>query len=322
MKPSILYLLIFLFSARTVAFSQTLPQVKYWNGLVEKASAEALGAKMRESEAPKWPRIESAYAYEQKPANQREIGVEALRLAEGLRRQLEKSFSVTPEADEAKLKSDFQTLETINRSLGSAGGYSNQVLQDSVARVMIFRLAMWLVKHPTKAEQAETLFDSIEVPRVILDSLLWEMATQDRELATKQAEIASIDREKSIYQALTPIGLSMNDVLALAAPPRVMTSKLLKQPSAPALVYRMATTEALKWVNLRGLIQFLKLGGSFDELDPADVRKLDARMGKEAKQYRYPLLGIRSLTEAQMNALIDLQREPEQRRVFLDVALR
>jgi hypothetical protein len=322
MKPSRLYLLIILFSASTVAFAQTLPQVKYWNGLVEKASAEALGAKMRESEAPKWPRIESAYAYEQKPTNQREIGVEALRLAEGLRRQLEKSFSVTPEADEAKLKSDFQTLATINRALGSAGGYSNQVLQDSVARVMIFRLAMWLVKHPTKAEQAETLFDSIEVPRVILDSLLGEMATQDRELATKQAEIANIDREKSIYQALTPIGLGMNDVLALAAPPRVMTSELLKQPSAPALVYRMATTEALKWVNLRGLIQFLKLGGSFDELDPADVRKLDARMGKEAKQYRYPLLGIRSLTEAQMNALIDLQREPEQRRVFLDVALR
>ena len=79
---------------------------------------------------------------------------------------------------------------------------------------------------------------------------------------------------------------------------------------------RMATTEALKWVNLRGLIQFLKLGGSFDELDPTDVRKFDARMGKEAKQYRYPLLGIRSLTEAQINALIDLQREAEQRCVF------
>lgn len=322
MKLSSFCLIVFVVSAGTVAFAQTSPQVKYWNGLVEKASAEALGAKMRESETPKWPRIESAYAYEQKPANQREIGAEALRLAEGLRRQLEKSFSAAVEPDEARLKSEFQTLEAINRSLGSAGGYSNQVLQDSVARVMIFRLAMWLVKHPTKANQAAALFDAIEVPRVLLDSLLAEMATQDRELAAKKEAISGIDREKSIYQALSPIGLSMNDVLALAAPPRVMTSELLKQPSAPALAYRMATTEALKWVNLRGLIQFLKLGGSFDELDPTDVRKFDARMGKEAKQYRYPLLGIRSLTEAQINALIDLQREAEQRRVFLDVALK
>ncbi len=282
-----------LLTASVRASAQSESDLSFWNENLRRSSLADIARQFRDTKAPKWPRIESKHAYEEVAGIQLKSGPELLELAERLRSRLHSSFQPDAKIDNAELTTQLDDYASIAAALRGAGGYSNLVLQDTVGRLMIFRLSGWLIENPTETRQAEALFEKVEIPRVNLNTLVAQLRNQDRALARMPQDVMPTAEAKSIYQAFTPIGLKMADVLAFNDPEKVKTSVLLKDAAVPALAYRMATTEALKSVHLRGLIRFLKAGGSLTELDPADIRNFEKRMGQEAKSFNYPLLEIR-----------------------------
>src|ERR1043166_6733955 len=279
-----IFVVIALLAACVRASAQAESDLSFWNETLRRSSLPDIARQFRDTETPKWPRIESKYAYEEVTGTQRKGGPELLGLAESMRSRLHSSFQPDAKIDDAELTKQLDDYASIAGALTRAGGYSNLVLQDTVGRLMIFRLSGWLIENPTETHRAEVLFEKVEIPRVNLNTLVAQLRNDDRALARMPQDVVPTADAKSIYQAFIPIGLKMADVLAFNDPERVKTSVLLKEASVPALAYRMATTEALKSVHLQGLIRFLEAGGSFTELDPADTRKFEKRIGQEAQR--------------------------------------
>jgi hypothetical protein len=309
-------------SLSVTALAQTADEVEFWSRTVATGSIEAVTRELQQTSHVKWPHIDSSFAYEQMTGDGKLAGTNAVALAENLRQLLDSSFKADSNLTESSLRTELGLLSTISRALSDGGGYSNQVLQDSISRLMIFRLSAWTIEHPQQAAAAEKYLETIDVSQLHIRQLLMEFAEQDPELLKKRGEINKINDDLPIYRALEPLGLSIKDVGAFIDPKQTQTSMLLTTPNVPALAFRMAETESLKWINLRGLIEFLKSGGSFDELDPADIRAFQARMGKNVSRYKYSPLGIKRLSESQLSALVSLHRDQNRKRIFLQVALK
>jgi hypothetical protein len=270
-----------------------------------------------------WPRIESAYAVAKMSGNARAVGEQSLHLAEELRSKLESSFDPERQLDERNLRRELETYRVMSEILEKAGGYSNSVVQDSICHLMIFRLSGWVLSDPNRAGIAERLLAECQVPRVDLRTMLSRLADQDAQLDGKQGQIDAIEQDASFYQGMAPLGISMDDVLAATFEmEKLRTSALLREPSAVRLVWRMTGTEALKWVHLRGLINFFKRGGSVAELNPADITAFQRRMGSDVKQYQYPLLRIRRLSTDEPLFLVNLHRDAQVKNAFLATALK
>jgi hypothetical protein len=197
------------------------------------------------------------------------------------------------------------------------------VMQDSVCRLAIFDLSNWVLRNPNRSERALQLLADCHVPQVDLKGTLSRLSDQDSQLDGKRGQIESIAQDKNFYQAMTPLGISMDDVMAATFEvEKGRTSALLREPSAIRLIGRMARTEALKWVHLRGLIEFLKRGGTLNELNPADIRDFQRRMGNDVNQYKYPLLSIKRLSIDEPLFLVNLHRDVAVRRAFLVTAIK
>jgi hypothetical protein len=98
-------------------------------------------------------------------------------------------------------------------------------------------------------------------------------------------------------------------------------SNLMANPSGFGLTFRIAQTEMLTSVNLKALLEFIKQGGTLSELDPADVTRFTARMGKVKANYRYLPLGIRRLSVGHLLSILDIGKEQVTRRAFLQTSL-
>jgi hypothetical protein len=309
-------------SLPVAVLTQTSDEVEFWSRTVATGSIEAVARELQQASHLKWPHIDSSFAYEQMTGDGKLTGTKAVALSESLRRLLDSSFKADSNLTESSLRAELEMLSTINRALSGAGGYSNQLLQDSISRLMICDLSAWTIENPQEAVSAQKYLANIAVSQLHIRQLLMEFAEQDPELLKKRGEINKINDDLPIYRALEPLGLSVKDVSAFIDPKRTQTSVLLTTPNVPALAFRVASTESLKWINLRGLIEFLKSGGSFSELNPADIRAFEARIGKSASRYNYLPLEIKRLSESHVSTLLSLQRDDNQKRIFLQVALK
>jgi hypothetical protein len=312
-------ILLMLLASTLAAPGQSAPQIAFWKEALTHDSLEGIAGKIRDAKNPGWPRIESELASKNLPAKEQALQAT---FADMIREKLSRSFKADQQLSKEEMRKEVATLATIADAMQRARGFRNLVLQDSVVRLTILRMAQWLTAHPTDGADLEETFAQVNAAPVHLQAMLNELWKDDPALADKAAVTSGIDDRQTIFQALAPIGLNSAQVMEFTNPDLTKTSALLHDASAPALIYRMATTEALKWVHLRGAIQYFKAGGSFAELNPADIRPFTRRMGKEASSYNYPLLGIRAAGVDQILALVRLGKDDAQERAFLEVVLK
>jgi hypothetical protein len=312
-------ILLILLASAVAAPGQAVSQIAFWKETITHDSLEGIAGKIRDPKNPGWPRIESGLASKNLPEKERDLQP---MFANMVLEKLSSSFKPGQQLSREEIKTETATLSTIGDAMQHSRGFRNLVLQDSVVRLMIVRIAQWLAAHPSDAAGIEDTFAQLNPAPVHLQALLAELWKDDPTLADKPPLTSGIDDRQQIFQALAPIGLNSAAVMEFTNPELIRTSALLSNASAPALIYRMATTESLKWVHLRGAIQYFKAGGTLAELDPADIRPFTRRMGKEAKSYNYPLLGIRAASVDQILALVRLGTDDAQKRAFLNVALR
>ncbi|MDB6150627.1 MAG: hypothetical protein JWQ44_2075 [Chthoniobacter sp.] len=150
---------------------------------------------------------------------------------------------------------------------------------------------------------------------------LASLVNEDPYLSAKRAEVAKVDGSKSIYEALIPIGIAMKDVLSAMQLEQRTTGRLLREPSAVALVLRMAETNAVRSVHLAGLLAFFERGGRIGELDAANESAFEKRMGKDTRGFHSPALQIRYLSSEHLLALVEVHSASSVRASFLTTAL-
>jgi len=147
----------------------------------------------------------------------------------------------SPKAAAGNSEEHLDTFSRIADRLRRAGGYTNLVLADSAERLVILRVADWVIANPSDAPKARALIEKhISGANLDIKQVLVSLADEDPYLDDKHAEVANVDGGKAIYEALTPIGIGMKDVLSAMQLERRTTGRLLNEPSAVALVVRMA----------------------------------------------------------------------------------
>ncbi len=221
-----------------------------------------------------------------------------------------------------KIEAEIEALSTLSEKALATGGYVNVLLADSFHRVILYRLSNWLISHPDDAAFCERLLTSVG-PKMSQNDVdvLQIAADDDPRFIEEKPDFAQIDPTKSIYQSLRTLGIPERDVLEAAMVPWPQTSQLLETPSAISLAIRTTDTAAIREVHLAGLIEFFKKGGVVSELNAADVRAFEKRMGKSLRTFKSLQFGIRRLSVMHLLALFDIHKDPSIGAFFLKTAL-
>ena len=142
--------------------------------------------------------------------------------------------------------------------------------------------------------------------------MLERLSSEDAMLRSRQSDLEKIKAEHNVFAALQIANLG-NATSLLAR----SFSQLIDAPSGVALMARAASTELLYTISLKGLIAFLEKGGTYNELDPADIRPFQRRIGNEAKAFQNAPLSVRYLSVSDVLRLFELHNDRPSRESFL-----
>lgn len=316
-----LFLALILLGSALTCVAETREPVGFWTDIVSQSSLAEIAATMDNPGNPSWPSIGSAYEIRARAVSSGMGADTSLKLADAMRAALARSLDRNTNFDLEGLTANVGMYSRMAHEFGRAGGYSNWVLRDSVRRIIVFHLSKWLIDNPTQAGAATPLLKKCSPEKLELRAALFELSSADQFMSKKRDQLEKIDEGKNIYEALEPIGIGMQEIMAASKPEELRTTALLEDPSALRLVWRMANTDALFTVNLLGLLKFFENGGESSELNPADIRPFEARMKGSARSFQYPLLNIRKVTEVQLLNLLRLHGNTDEQDRFMEVAL-
>ena len=158
----------------------------------------------------------------------------------------------------------------------------------------------------------------LDVPEVHIKQLLESLSNQDSEIQNKLSEIQKIQITDNFAQACTALGINWTEIYV---PYSNQTGELLQSPSVIRLAFRLAQSEAMINVNIKGTIRFFEVGGLYSELNEKDIRAFESRMGKEIGLYRYPILQVRRFKPSDVLTVVELHKNPDIQAAWLNAAL-
>jgi hypothetical protein len=291
---------------------QTIEQIAFWKKTVSEKPLTQIANAMSNTTGVPWPIASSAYRVQAMPAAQRPLAQEATSLVKALHGKVREDFEGSSSDRDAMLEAYLGMVA----SLDKAGGYSNMLLADAIRKLVIFRVSEWLTKGVQPVAKAETVMDRLNVPVVNLRAVLERLIPEDAVLSEHREQVEKLTPEQNIFAAAEAIG---SDWMTLTSAHGF--TELIEKPSALALTMRMAQTELLATVSIRGLIAFLKKGGTYQELNPADITAFQKRMAGSEKSFRYLPLGVRYLSVSHPRSLFELHSDPAARKVYMQAAL-
>jgi hypothetical protein len=281
----------------------------FWRQIIAEKSLPQIAQTMSETKEHAWPQAPTAYGIQNLPAAEREAALESSRLVVSLHDKIKKDF-----AGSEKLADLANTYTIIAATLQKAGGYNNLLLADAIRRLVIFRISESIAASGKEITSAQAIVDRLRIPHVDVRAQFELLAGEDRSLDERRAAIDKISPSDSVFVALQTLGFDPASLATAAQNFR----HLVAEPSIPVLTIRMAGTELLGTVGVKGLAAFLQKGGKYEELNPADVRAFQTRMGGAENTFQCPALNVRHLRVGDILSLLDLSRVPARRKAFLE----
>jgi hypothetical protein len=134
--------------------------------------------------------------------------------------------------------------------------------------------------------------------------------------------MGSIDTSGDLFGAIESLGIPQSKITyELMLPANQSVTRLLREPSAVALLLRRSSTHLLARVSLPGLLAFVERGGKYEEVNPADITSFLQRMAGSERSFQDKSAGVKSLGVGHLSSLYSLHDDPKKRAVFLEVAL-
>jgi hypothetical protein len=295
------------------SIAQTEEQLDFWNETLSEKSLNEIAITINGTAAPSWPNAASSHRIQSMSAKERALAERAVVLVKALHAKVRENF----ERSGADSGATIETYTEIANALDRAGGYSNILLADALRRLAIFRVSDWLIKGSQPLPRVQEMVNRLTASRVDLRSLLERLASEDRLLNENRERLETISPSQNIFAVAEAIGFDRSALMTASD-----FSELLENPSALGLAMRLAGTELLSAVSLQGLLAFLQRGGTYQELDPADVTAFQKRMGGSEKLFRSTPLGVRYLSVSHPRSLFEIHNDPIARKTYLEAALK
>lgn len=291
----------------TDGVAQVSQQLQFWQEATAKKALPEIARLISDQTKPGWPTAPSVSAIKNLPPDKQGFSQTAIALVKALHEKQRREFKANVPASSAEVR----TYAVLSRALENAGGYSNVLLADSFRRLAVLRASEALVKGARPLDWRQEV-EELDTPNIEPRTFLERLAVEDDEVSRNRPELEKIAPTQSVYAALQASGLGDASSLAGAD-----FNELMEHPSAAGLLVRLTGTQMLCRVSLKGLLTFLEKGGTYQELDPADIRPFRTRMAGAEKSFQYPLLDVRYLRGGDVRVLFELQNEPPSRAAFL-----
>lgn len=288
--------------------AQTPEQLQFWNKMLPQKSFAEIALFINDAAIPGWPKAVSMSFANGLPSEERTRAQSAISLVKDLHVKIQREFSNNAQASNADLRNYF----TVANALDKSGGYSNMLLADSLRRLALFRLTEWLVHHFKQIAEVRGEVDRIVIPHLEIRALFEKLASEDNVLGAHVGEFVNITPDLNVYGAVAAVGLESPALFGAQS-----FSGLIENPSAVALMMRLAGTERFYVINLTGLLVFFEKGGAYEELNPADITDFKKRMGGLEGSFKYPVLSVRNLSVSDLYSVFELHDQPATRKAFL-----
>jgi hypothetical protein len=281
--------------------------VEYWGLYIKSHSTQQIAAEMKTGTIP-WPRLTGLATDTRVLEQERQLALAFVSICDA-EYSLPNLLSL-PE----RLRNYSQMISAIRRS----GGYLNAVLLDVVFRMALTDLAITAINNPERAGDQTKLFG-------LLQPGPWKAAEIGRLLAAQlhkpglTAEFAQWPETELLERIMKTI-----EADSRVLPPsssNAKSSALIGRVSMRDLVFRIAETEMVYAYSLPGLIAYVARGGKLDALTAQDVSALDAVMGSERLNFKFPLMRIRLLRGIDVVEMSRMFETRPNRPPFLEIAL-
>lgn len=299
-------LFLFFFFPVAKAQAEDPSEAVFWNEVLTNESLIQIAKSLRESTRP-WPQINAI-------DNAPKWEINLIMRLHGI---IQKSFNRNSALQLDEAKAYLQIADVLSK----ADGYSNVLLADSIYKLMIYYASQSLASSFDNITELESVITEMMVPPLIIKDRLKSFANDDPNLMERLPAIDEIGESDNLYVISQKLLSRDGREYVWTWSEDLTFTHLMEKPSGLGLTFRIAQTEMLATVSLKGLLEFIKQGGTLSELDPADVKRFEKRMSNAKGDYRYPPLGIRRLSVDGPIGVLMISTDPNTKRVFLRTAL-
>lgn len=293
-----------------ISKAETLGQ---WQQALSKKSLREIASATESTVLSTWPIVTAESNIPDLASQDQAFAREALALEFQMLAKIQADFLA---GDKDSLESA-KTYTKLSRLLRSAGGYPNVLLSDLLTRLATIRTFGYVSLDSTPVVDARHAVESLDVPIVNPASVLNTFSKEDKELRVTPELLSEIKPNDNLFRIIS----MLRPKQSLFESPK-NTGELLRKPSNIELLARLASSELMYRIDLKGFIEFKSLGGSRSELTPEDIRPFFQRMAGTEARFRYPLLNVKKLSVSNLLSLYDLRDASPKRQGFLDLNLR
>lgn len=263
---------------------------------------EAFVANMSGKEGRKWPKIDLKSG-EKLTADEKENQAELVLLAQTLFKKIkEYDLDCTDESFE-DLRRISNTLIQLSGILRRNRGYVNYVLADVCHRIVLGRVASYLVIKRDNFQHLEKLLMSIPNPfkRTEVIALFEDCGFLDT-----QSRLAEVRPREFLNGVSQILGIDEAVVYKKVNNESLKTSNLMKNKDLFSYTYRVLNTQLIAQVSLPGTIEFLKKGGTAQDVRfGTDITEFKKTMGDSREKYSCPYWGVKRLRPSDIRYVLD-----------------
>lgn len=274
-----------------------------WNEVLEQNNLSEIAKTIHNGKKIKWPKILSPQAAENLPEDERQSQADVLKLAERLFEKIKEYEGGLDKTKDDNLRSVITTYSNLSKGLRLSGGFVNLVLADSVNRLALSHIAVFLVRNQDAYQEGKELLDETGLPAFSMEEFV-RVFSEEAVILEKEIKLLQMQKLDSLSAVLDVFGVGFWEV-AGAWVDKGKTSSLLQQQNFPVFLWRLCETDTFAQVHLYGLVEFLKRGGTYDMLDLKDVTKYSKIMGGNEHNFRFDFMGIGRVGADNLKIMID-----------------
>jgi hypothetical protein len=249
-----------------------------------------------------WPHIGAPPANGAPPSRAGVWHHEAAAFAQAME-SIKQSWTGIEPASASELKFQVQQYEDLVRTVSRSSGYGNVILADCLRRLSLTLMANYAMAHPSDNVTIEDLLKS-KGPSLLDSAAMTTMLAEELELNPPNGSWHLSTDRRQVDLVFNTSGSTYRNAIGSILIRRAPTnSAMMGRRDVAALLARVIETEAVASVHLPGLIQFRKLGGLIEDLDPNDVRPYMRLMQHDLYKFQFPPLGITMLGEEYLSEL-------------------
>lgn len=277
-----------------------------WDEILEQKALPEIAKIIKKENKHGWPRVSSLQAMELVPKDRHKSIKRSYDLAVKLFEKIVSFEENIGKIDGTNIQSVINTYSNLSSGLRSKGGYVNILLADSVSRLALRHISIFLVQNTKEYQQAKLMLTQMNLPLFskteFIGILIEEGVMSENDNIARQ-----ILEAQTLRSILESMGTDVMSILFVEGGVDMSTSFLLRHSDSALLLVRISETDGVAEVYLPGLVEFLKLGGTYADLDLRDIRKFKKIMGKKIReQFKSTFLGIPRVTAGRLKDVFEI----------------